>query len=59
MTEVSSLEPLKGLTALQELNVSGTKVSNLEPVYGLQDLKIIASAELESDYLRRRLRARR
>jgi len=36
---VSSLEPLKGLTALQRLDLSNTKVSSLEPLKGLTALQ--------------------
>jgi internalin A len=38
---VSNLEALKGLTGLQRLDLSGTKVSNLEPLKGLTALKML------------------
>jgi Leucine-rich repeat (LRR) protein len=33
------IEPLKGLTALQTLNLSGTQVANIEPLKGLTALQ--------------------
>jgi Leucine-rich repeat (LRR) protein len=38
--EVANIEPLKGLTALQNLNLMGTRVANIEPLKGLTALKI-------------------
>jgi Leucine-rich repeat (LRR) protein len=35
---VANLEPLKGLTALTSLHLSGTQVINLEPLKGLAAL---------------------
>jgi hypothetical protein len=40
-TQVSSLEPLRGLTALQTLDLSGTKVADLEPLKGLTALQAL------------------
>jgi hypothetical protein len=40
-TQVSSLEPLKGLIALQTLNLSRTKVADLEPLKGLTTLHFL------------------
>ena len=36
---VADLEPLKGLTALQTLDLNGTEVANLEPLKGLTALQ--------------------
>ena len=38
MTQVANLEPLQGLTKLQELKLSMTQVANLEPLKGLPAL---------------------
>ena len=40
-TPVSSVEPLKGLTALQTLDLSGTQVSSIEPLKGLTALQTL------------------
>ena len=39
LTQVSSLETLRGLTSLQNLNCSQTQVSDLEPLRGLSSLQ--------------------
>ena len=37
-TQVSDLEPIKGLSGLQYLDLEGAKVSDLEPIKGLGSL---------------------
>jgi hypothetical protein len=37
--KIDNLEPLKGLTTLQELDLSGTMVDNLKPIEGLTALR--------------------
>ena len=39
--KVTNLEPLKGLTALQRLDLRGTQVANLEPLKGLTALQTL------------------
>ena len=39
--KVTNLEPLKGLTALQTLDLTATKVANLEPLKGLTALQTL------------------
>ena len=36
-----SVEPLKGLTALRELNLNSTQVANLKPLRGLTALRTL------------------
>ncbi len=38
-SDISDLEPIKGLSSLQELNLNGTQVSDLEPIKGLRILQ--------------------
>jgi Leucine Rich repeats (2 copies) len=38
-TQVANIEPLKGLTALQDLNLWGTQAANIEPLKGLTALQ--------------------
>jgi Leucine-rich repeat (LRR) protein len=52
MTEVvDNLEPLKGLTALQSLNLNQTKVDNLEPLKGLTALRSLNLSSTQVDNL--------
>ena len=39
--KVTDIEPLKGLTALQNLNLTYTKVADIEPLKGLTALRIV------------------
>ncbi|MCH8031447.1 MAG: leucine-rich repeat domain-containing protein [Bacteroidetes bacterium] len=49
-TQVSNLEPIKGLTSLLRLNLQGTQVSDLEPIKGLTNLtKLILKSTQVSD----------
>ncbi len=41
--QVADLEPLKGLTALQTLDLDGTQVANLDPLKGLTALQTLES----------------
>jgi len=40
-SEISDIEPLKGLSSLKMLDLSGTKVSNLELLKGLSGLEVL------------------
>ncbi len=39
--QITDLEPLKGLTALQRLDLTGTQAANLEPLKGLTALQVL------------------
>ena len=47
VTQVSGLEPLRGLTSLQNLDYSGTQVSDLEPLRGLTSLQELDCSHTE------------
>jgi hypothetical protein len=51
--KIQSLEPLRGLSALQELSLVGTGVENLEPIEDLTALqKLYGVAAPEAERLR-------
>jgi hypothetical protein len=46
--KVENIEPLKGLTALQELDLGATRVESLEPLKGLSALQKLHVPRVES-----------